>query len=94
MVNGNGFDASIPSANAIILSSGAMGTVTAATPTSLTVELTKLATTTGPLEAVVRTAGGLSSGGNSDPPDSLSPAPHATQHALRIRLAEQHAMFL
>ena len=62
VLTGNGFDASSPSANAIILSNGAQGTVTAATATSLTVELTKPATTTGPLKAVVRTAGGHSSG--------------------------------
>ena len=62
VISGNGFDASRPSANAVILSNGAKGTVTAATATSLTVELTKPATTTGPLKAVVRTAGGHSSG--------------------------------
>ena len=58
-IAGTGFDASTPAANTVVLSSGA-GTVTAATPTSLTVTFSS-PPGLGPLTAVV-TSFGMSSG--------------------------------
>ena len=55
-INGFGFDP-IAANNTVILSNGAIGTVTSATPTQLTVTLTKLPTGTGLLTAVVTTDG-------------------------------------
>ena len=52
-ITGTGFDASSPSLNAVVLSKGAVGQVTAATATSLTVALTRLPQSAGPLTAVV-----------------------------------------
>ena len=52
-ITGTGCDASSPSSNAVVLSKGAVGQVTAATATSLTVALRRLPQSAGPLKAVV-----------------------------------------
>ena len=61
IITGTGFDASSPSANAVVLSSGAAGAVTASTLTSLVVILSTLPTSVGAMTGVV-TSFGLSSG--------------------------------
>ena len=53
VITGTGFDASSPSGNTVVFSNGAIGVVTAATLTSLTVTLSTRPTSTGPLTAVV-----------------------------------------
>ncbi|MBS0260325.1 MAG: hypothetical protein JSS02_00095, partial [Planctomycetes bacterium] len=60
-ISGFGFDATSLGNNTIIFTDGAVGTVTAATATSLTVTFTTKPTATGILTAVV-TVGGVSSG--------------------------------
>ena len=61
-IDGSGFDSTTPSANAVVLSSGA-GTVTAATSTSLTVTLSSSPPRVlGALTAVVTSFGGTSGG--------------------------------
>ena len=57
---GTGFDAATASANTVVLSNGAVGTVTAATATSLTVTLSAPPTSAGNLTAVVTSFGGSS----------------------------------
>ena len=72
-IAGSGFDASSPAANTVAFDLGAVGVVTAATPTLLTVFLSSRASSLGPLSAVV-TSSGVSSG---------SPVPVATVTATR-----------
>ena len=60
VITGSNFDASNPAANVVVLSDGAVGVVTAATATTLTVTLSQLPTNTGPLTAVVTTGLGAS----------------------------------
>ena len=61
VITGTGFDASSPANNVVVLSDGAVGFVTAATATTLTVTLIRLPKNEGPLTAVVST--GLGSSG-------------------------------
>ena len=61
-INGTGFIAAFPSANQVIFNNGAMGRVTAATATRLTVTFSTKPTSTGPLLAVVMKVGGGTSG--------------------------------
>ena len=61
-IAGTGFDASSPSANAVVLSSGAAGAVTAATSTSLVVTLSTPPTSVGAAMTAVAASFGLSSG--------------------------------
>ena len=60
-ISGTGFDATMPGNNTVIFSGGAVGTVTSATATSLTVSFSTLPTALGALNAIV-TSFGLSSG--------------------------------
>jgi ribosomal protein L6P/L9E len=59
-INGTGFNAATPSANTVVLSLGAVGTVTAATSTQLTVSFSTQPTSLGGLTAVVTSNGGSS----------------------------------
>lgn len=63
-ITGTGFDPSSPEANTVLLGSGAIGRVTAATETTLVVELTTKPLILGPIDAVV-TSRSLSSGANT-----------------------------
>jgi hypothetical protein len=60
-ITGSGFDATTPGNNTVTFSSGAIGAVTAATATSLTVTFSTAPTVTGSLTAIV-TSNGVSSG--------------------------------
>ena len=60
VVSGSGFDPWSPAANNVSFSSGATGSVTAATATALTVALSSPPTAAGPLRAVVTSFGGAS----------------------------------
>jgi CheY-like chemotaxis protein len=59
-IAGTGFNAATPSANAVAFNLGAVGAVTAATSTSLTVAFSTLPTSPGSLTAVVTSFGGSS----------------------------------
>jgi len=59
-IKGTGFLAGKPSLHQVTFNHGAVGTVTAATSTTLTVKFTKQATSTGPLTAIVTNIGGSS----------------------------------
>jgi hypothetical protein len=60
VIVGSGFDATNPQGNAVAFSLGAFGTVSSATPTSVSVALFAPPTTTGNLTAVVTSFGGSS----------------------------------
>lgn len=60
-INGSGFDAATPGNNVVVMNNGAVGTVTGATATTLTVTFGTNPTVAGNLTAVV-TTGGVSSG--------------------------------
>jgi len=59
-LKGTGFAAGKPYLHLVTFNNGAVGTVTAATATTLTVKFTKQATSTGPLTAIVTSVGGTS----------------------------------
>jgi hypothetical protein len=59
-IKGTGFLAGKPYLHQVTFNNGAVGTVTAATATTLTVKFTKQATSTGPLTAIVTSVGGTS----------------------------------
>lgn len=59
-IAGTGFDAFTPSNNTVAFNLGAVGTVMAATSTSLTIQFSTLPTTSGSLTAIVTTDGGSS----------------------------------
>jgi hypothetical protein len=61
-IKGKGFVANVPAANTVTFDNGAVGTVTAATATQLTVSITKSPSKIGPLKATVTTNIGGSSG--------------------------------
>ena len=61
-IRGTGFVAGVPSANTVTFDNGAVGSVTAATATSLTVSIDAPPSKTGPLKATVTTNIGGSSG--------------------------------
>ncbi|MFM8292901.1 MAG: leucine-rich repeat protein [Planctomycetia bacterium] len=61
-IMGTGFVAGVPSANTVTFDNGAVGSVTAATATSLTVSIDAPPSRTGPLKATVTTNVGGSSG--------------------------------
>jgi len=61
-IKGTGFVPGVPSANTVTFDNGAVGYVTAATATSLTVQYTTTPNKTGPLKATVTTNIGGSSG--------------------------------
>lgn len=61
-IKGTGFVAGVPSANTVTFDNGAVGSVTAATATSLTVSIDTPPSRTGPLKATVTTNIGGSSG--------------------------------
>jgi formylglycine-generating enzyme required for sulfatase activity len=61
-IKGAGFVANVPEANTVTFDNGAVGTVTAATATQLTVSITTPPNKTGPLKATVTTNIGGSSG--------------------------------
>lgn len=60
-INGFGFNGTTPGNNVVVMNNGAVGTVTAATPTALTVTFSTNPSVAGNLNAVV-TTGGISSG--------------------------------
>jgi hypothetical protein len=60
VINGTGFDASLPANNTVVFNNGAVGNVTAATATSLTVTFTTQPAATGSLTAIVTSFGGSS----------------------------------
>jgi len=59
-IEGTGFDTFTPSNNTVAFNLGAVGTVTAATPTYLTIKFSTRPTSTGTLTAIVTTDGGSS----------------------------------
>jgi hypothetical protein len=59
-IKGTGFLAGKPSLHQVTFNNDAVGTVTAATATTLTIKFTKQATSTGPLTAIVTSVGGTS----------------------------------
>jgi hypothetical protein len=60
MITGSGFVAGKPSAHQVTFNNGAVGTVTAATATRLTVTFSTQPTSDGPLTAIVTSVGGKS----------------------------------
>jgi hypothetical protein len=79
-IKGTCFVANVPEANTVTFDNGAVGTVTAATATQLTVSITTSPNKTGPLKATVTTNIGGSSGKAKQVATVVAVAPTAPQN--------------